>query len=150
MHSLTELTSRFARRMVARRKGYVLNVASAAAFLPSPYVAAYAATKSYVLHFSEALTYELRDTGVSVTTLYPGITPTEFNEVAGAKTPGLMALSILTAEDVARIGLRAMFARRRAVVPGWINRINAVMSHVMPRGLIVWITGRLLGAANGW
>ncbi len=150
MHSLTELTARFVRPMATRRKGYVLNVASAAAFLPSPYVAAYAATKAYVLHFSEALAYELRGTGVSITTVYPGITPTEFNEVAGAQTPRWLAASILSAEQVAAIGLRAMFARRRAVVPGWINTINAIFSRILPRGFIVWVTGRTLGAANGW
>lgn len=150
VHSLTELTARFARRMVARGRGYILNVASAAAFLPSPYVAAYAATKAYVLHLSEALSYELRGTGVSITTLYPGITPTEFNEVAGARTPGWLSVSILSARRVAEIGLDAMFARRRAVVPGWINWVNAVFSHILPRGFIVWITGRMLGAANGW
>jgi len=150
MHTLTELTARFARRMIPRGHGYVLNVASAAAFLPSPYVAAYAATKSYVLHLSEAIAYELDGTGVSVTTLYPGITPTEFNEVAGARTPRWLAVSVLGPDRVASIGLRAMFARRRAVIPGWINWMNAVFSHVLPRGLIVWVTGRLLGAANGW
>jgi short-subunit dehydrogenase len=148
--ALTELTQRFAKAMVARRRGYILNVASASAFLPTPYVAAYAATKAYVLAFSEALRYELRDTGVSLTTLYPGITTTEFNEVAHAKTPRLMDLSILTADAVARIGLRGMFARRRAVVPGVINKVNAVLSTVLPRGLIVYITGLLLGRANGW
>ncbi len=150
VHALTELTTRFARRMVTRGGGYILNVASAAAFLPSPYVAAYAATKAYVLHFSEALAYELQGTGVSVTTLYPGITPTEFNEVAGARTPGWLAVSILGADRVADIGVRAMFARRRAVVPGWINWMNAIFSHLLPRGFIVWVTGRTLGAANGW
>lgn len=148
--TLTHLTQLFAREMVARRKGYVLNVASAAAFLPSPYVSAYAATKAYVLSFSEALRYELRDTGVSLTTLYPGITTTEFNDVAHAKTPAAMNLSILSADAVARIGLRAMFNRKRAAVPGLINKLNAIFCTVLPRGFIVHVTGMLLGRANGW
>jgi short-subunit dehydrogenase len=148
--ALTELTQRFARAMAARGGGFVLNVSSASAFLPTPYVAAYAATKAYVLSFSEALRDELRGTGVSVTALYPGITTTEFNDVAHAKTPAVMGPSILSADAVAAVGLRAMFARRRAAVPGIINRVNAVLSTVLPRGLIVWITGRLLGRANGW
>ena len=70
VHSLTHLTRLFAREMQGR-DGYILNVASAAAFLPSPWVSSYAATKAYVRSFSEALRYELRSTGVSVTTLYP-------------------------------------------------------------------------------
>jgi short-subunit dehydrogenase len=150
VHALTHLTQLFARDMAKRGHGYVLNVASAAAFLPSPYVSAYAATKSYVLGFSEALRYELRDRGVSITTLYPGITTTEFNEVAHAKTPPAMNLSILSAAEVARIGARAMFARRRAVVPGLINKLNAFFSAVLPRGFVSFMAGTLLGRANGW
>ncbi len=148
--TLTHLTQLFAREMVARGSGYVLNVASAAAFLPSPYVSAYAATKAYVLSFSEALRFELRGTGVSITTLYPGITTTEFNDVAHAKTPAAMNLSILSSDAVARIGLRALFNRKRAVVPGLINKLNAIFCTVLPRGFIVHVTGLLLGRANGW
>jgi short-subunit dehydrogenase len=148
--ALTHLTQLFARDMAKRGNGYVLNVASAAAFLPSPYVSAYAATKSYVLGFSEALRFELRGTGVSVTTLYPGITTTEFNEVAHVKTPPAMNLSILSAAEVARIGARAMFARRRAIVPGLINKLNAFFSAVLPRGFVSFMAGTLLARANGW
>jgi short-subunit dehydrogenase len=147
---LTALTQGFARAMVKGGGGYILNVASAAAFLPSPYVSAYAATKAYVKNFSEALRFELRGTGVSVTTLYPGITTTEFNEVAHAKTPAIMEASVLSAEQVARAGLRAMYARRRALVPGLINKLNALFCELLPRGFIVYVTGRLLGRANGW
>lgn len=149
MHTLTHLTQLAARAMVARGGGYILNVASAAAFLPSPYVSAYAGTKAYVLNFSEALRYELRGTGVSVTTLYPGITTTEFNEVAHAKHPPMMNLSVLSAAQVAKAGLRAMFRRRRALVPGLINKLNAFFSQVAHRGLITATAGYLLKKANG-
>lgn len=149
MVSLTQLTGCFARAMLKRRHGYIMNVASAAAFLPSPYVSAYAATKAYVLAFSEALRFELIDTGVSLTTLYPGITTTEFNAVAGAKTPPWLNLSILSADQVARIGLGAMFARRRAIVPGIINKLNAFFSHFLPRGMVIWFAGKALAQANG-
>lgn len=145
---LTHLTQLYAADMVQAGSGYILQVASAAAFLPSPYVAAYAATKHYVMAFSEALRYELRSTGVSVTTLYPGITRTEFNAVAGARTPALMNLSILDADAVARIGLNAMFRRKRAIVPGFINKLNAFFSHVLHRGFIVSAAGRLMEQAN--
>jgi len=148
--SLTHLTQLFAREMARAGGGYILNVASAAAFLPSPFVGAYAATKAYVLSFSEALRFELRGTGVSLTTLYPGITTTEFNEVAHAKTPAVMNLSILSANTVARAGLRAMFARKRAMIPGFINKMNAFFCTVLPRGLVVYVTGKILGRANGW
>ncbi|MEZ4433737.1 MAG: SDR family oxidoreductase [bacterium] len=147
--TLTHLTRLFAHDMVEARHGYILQVSSAAAFLPSPYVAAYAATKHYVKAFSEAIRYELRHTGVSVTTLYPGITRTEFNTVAGARTPPLMNLSVLDAATVARVGLRAMRRRRRAVVPGLINKLNAIFSEALHRGFITRTAGRLLEDANG-
>ncbi len=148
MHTLTHLTQLCARDMVSRKQGYILNVASAAAFLPSPYVSAYAGTKAYVLGFSEAIRYELKDSGVSVTTLYPGITTTEFNDVAEAKHPPMMNMSILSAEQVARIGLRAMFNRRRSIVPGFINKMNAFFSQVFHRGTITAVAGSLLKKAN--
>lgn len=148
MHTLTEITQLFARAMVTRKQGYILQVASAAAFLPSPYVSAYAATKAYVLSFSEALRYELKDTGVSITTLYPGITTTEFNAVAHAKTPPMMNMSILSAEKVAQIGVKAMFRRRRARIPGRINNINALIGKLIPRGWIIAIAGSLMRKAN--
>jgi short-subunit dehydrogenase len=148
MTSLTHLTQLFARDMVTAKGGHILQVASAAAFLPTPYVAAYAATKSYVLAFSEALRFELRGTGVSLTTLYPGITTTEFNEHAEAKTPSAMALSILSAHQVADIAVEAMLAGRRAIVPGWINKINAFFSSVLPRGLVIFFAGLLMKKAN--
>jgi uncharacterized protein len=148
MTTLTELTSRFAADMVRAKRGYILQVASMAALLPSPQVAAYAATKAYVLSFSEALAFELRGSGVSVTTLYPGITTTEFNETAEAHSPALMNLSILSARKVADAGVTGMFRRRRAVVPGWINKLSAFFIGVLPRGMIVAITGRLMEGAN--
>lgn len=146
--ALTELTLLFGSDMARRGRGHILNVASAAAFLPSPYVSAYAATKAYVLSFSEAIRFELANAGVVVTTLYPGITTTEFNAVANASTPKAMDLSILGPADVARIGLNGLFAGRRSVVPGVINKLNAFLSQVLHRGLITWFAGRLLAAAN--
>lgn len=146
--TLTELTQCFARPMVAARRGRIMQVASVAAFLPSPYVSAYAATKHYVKAFGEALRFELRRTGVTVTTLYPGITRTEFNAVADAKTPPLMNLSILSAAAVAEAGVKGMLAGRRAVVPGVINKLNAFFSEVFHRGFITHAAGRLLEDAN--
>lgn len=148
MLTLTHLTQLCARDMVARGNGYILNVASAAAFLPSPYVSAYSGTKAYVLNFSEGLRFELRGTGVSVTTLYPGVTTTEFNDVAEVQHPPMMNASVLTAAQVARIGLRAMFRRRRSIVPGFINKMNAFFSQAFHRGVVTWAAGSLLKKAN--
>ena len=146
--TLTQLTLLFGKQMKAGEGGYILQVASASAFLPTPYVASYAATKAYVLSFSEALTFEFRHSGVSVTTLYPGITRTEFNAHADAKSPAFMNPSILSAEQVARIGLRAMFSRRRAIVPGLINKLTSWINGVFHRGFILFTAGVAMKKAN--
>lgn len=148
MHSLTSLCQLFGRRMAQNGGGHILNVASMAAFVPSPFLSAYAASKSYVMSFGEALRFELKGTGVSLTTLYPGITTTEFNEVAHASTPGMMDASILSAEKVARVGLKAMFKRRRAVIPGKINNVVAFFGKLSPRGMLINMTGKLMAKAN--
>ena len=146
--TLLHLTALFGRAMAASGGGYVLQVASSVALVPSPFVSAYAGSKAAVMAFAEAARFELRPAGVSMTTIYPGITTTEFNAVANAKTPALMRWSILSADDVARIGLKAMFSRRRAVVPGLINKVNAALSQVVPRGFIIHVAGWLMGRAN--
>ncbi len=150
MYTLTAMTQLYAKDMLAAGSGRIMNVASAAAFLPSPYVASYAATKSYVGSFTEALRYEMKGSGVSVTAFYPGITTTEFNAVADAKTPKAMDMSILSAQAVAKIGLKAMFKGKRAKVPGFINQVNAFLSTRMPRGFITSMAGSMLKKANGW
>lgn len=148
IHSLTLLCRLFGEEMQKEKKGHILNVASASAFLPSAYVAAYAATKAYVFSFSEALWYEMKPLGVSVTTLYPGITETEFYAAGHTKPPPIMKFSILSASRVANIGLRAMFNRKRSIVPGLINKINAFLCHVLPRAWVIRSAGFLLKKAN--
>lgn len=149
MDALVFLCREFTPAMLERKHGYILNVASASAFLPSPYVSAYAASQAFVGQFSEALRFELSGTGVIVSTLYPGVTKTEFNDVAGAKHPPLMEASVLTAEQVATIGLKGMFRGKRSIVPGIINKINAFFSQVFHRGFITYMAGTLLKKANG-
>ena len=100
-----------------RRRGGILNVASVAAFLPGPNMAVYYATKAYVVSFSEALHWELRDR-VRVTVLCPGPVPTEFQAragFAGDPNPDLLTQS---ADQVAEAGYRALQQGRRRVVPG--------------------------------
>lgn len=146
--SLTHLTQLFAKDMVQKGNGYILQVASLAAFVPSPYVSAYGATKAYVRSFSEAVRFELKGTGVSLSTIYPGITTTEFNEVADGNTPPAMNMSILSAEAVAKVAVRAMFKRKRGVIPGAINKIVTFFGNLMPRGMLVNSAGNMMKKAN--
>jgi uncharacterized protein len=130
-----QLTRLVAASMTARGHGYILQVASVAAYQPTPLYAAYAGAKSFVLSFSEALAYELRGSGVSCTTLCPGITQTEFFDAAAQPPTLYQRLMMMDARDVACLGLRAMLARRRVVVPGWLNKLGVWFSRFSPRTL---------------
>ncbi len=132
MLTLTYMTKLFARDMVKRGNGYILQVASVGAYQPSPLYAAYSATKSYVRSFSQALNYELRDTGVSCTVLSPGVTATEFLKVSGQKLLWAHKATMMTAAEVAHSGIRAMLNRRYSLVPGWINWIATLITFVTP------------------
>lgn len=135
--ALTELTKRLLPGMRARGSGYVLNVASTAAFQPGPFMAVYFATKAYVLSFSEAINEELRGTGVSVTTLCPGPTESEFFDAAAVQSKGLTGQKLPSSRDVAAFGLEAMFARRRTVVHGARNRFLVQLQRFVPRGMVI-------------
>lgn len=133
--ALTHLTKLFARDMVARGFGYILQVASIGAYQPSPTYASYSAAKSYVLNFGEALNYELRGTGVSCTVLSPGITATEFLEVSGQDASLYQRLVMMQSKDVTRIGIEAMLKRKPSVVPGVLNKLTIQSNRLMPRRL---------------
>src|SRR5215471_10084276 len=140
--ALTELTRSLLPGMVARRRGKVMLVASTAGFQPGPRMAVYSATKAYVLSLGEALAYELRGTGVTVTTLCPGATATEFFKVAGSNEAVLKPA--MSASEVARIGYRAMRAGRRVAITGILNRILAVGGRYGPHSITLPATAALM------
>lgn len=143
--SLTEMTWRFARAMRARKTGYILNVASIGAYLPTPFYAAYAAGKAYVRNFTEAVAFELQGDGVRVCCLCPGATETEFMEVAGHALASWQKKFLMSAERCARIGLRALFGGRRNIVSGWLNAIMMFATRLVPRSAATWIAANLMG-----
>lgn len=132
------LTGAFLPAMLHRGAGAILNVASTAAFQPLPYQATYAATKAFVLAFSEAVHTDLKGTGVSCTALCPGPTRTEFVEVAGMEgfdnTPDLFWQS---AAEVAREGIAGMLAGRRTVLPGLTIKVTANAGRLAPRSVLL-------------
>jgi short-subunit dehydrogenase len=141
-HALTHLTGVLLPDMIARRFGRILNVASTAGFQPLPRLAVYAATKSYVMSYSDALSAELAGTGVTVTCLCPGPTETAFASVAGMSGMRVFRYAA-TAEIVAREGLKAMFAGRRRHVVGSLNRLGTLAARLLPQRLVLK-TGKLL------
>jgi uncharacterized protein len=108
-------------------------------------MALYAASKAFVRNFSEGLHDELRGR-TAVTCICPGGTKTEFHAVAGAGNYGWLAnMSMMTAEEVARISVRAMLAGKRTVIPGFMNKLSCFGVRLVPRRLASWMAGRVLG-----
>lgn len=143
--ALTDLTHLYLQNMLARGSGKILNLASTAAFQPGPYMAAYYASKAYVLHLSEALSRELKGTGITVTALCPGPTHSEFQKRAGMADMKLFTATSMAARPVAELGYRAMQAGRTLVIAGWFNGFLAFMTRLSPRILLTWIMERLQG-----
>ncbi len=143
VEALTSLTRRFAPAMAARGGGRILNVASTAAFVPGPGMAVYYATKAYVLSFSEALAEELRGSGVTVTCLCPGPTPTGFQARIGAGPSSRLGMAEVAPERVARVGIDGALRGRRLVVPGLVNHLTPLLPRFLPRSwvpkLVAWV-----------
>jgi short-subunit dehydrogenase len=144
MVTLTQLARLFVEDMVARGSGYILNVASIAAFQPGPLMAVYYASKAYVLSLSEALAEELNEEGVSVTALCPGPTDTDFVERADMEKSKLFdRLAVMEASDVAEAGYRGMLAGKSLVIPGAANKLLAQSVRFSPRRLTAKIARKL-------
>lgn len=142
--TLTEVTHRFVVPMLARGRGWVLNVASIGAYMPVPDYATYGAGKAYVRNFSEALAHELRHSPVRVCCLCPGGTATEFMSVAGQELPAALKFTLMSAERCARIGLNALFSGRRNIVAGWFNSFGMWLLRFTPRWLLVRIAALVM------
>jgi short-subunit dehydrogenase len=130
----------------ATGRRYILNVGSMVAWQAIPHFASYGASKVFVRNFSESLYYELRDRDIGVTCLCPGGTRTEFHALAGAGDYGRLArAAMLDAAPVAELGVRAMLAGKKTVVPGVLNRLSCFFTSLLPRGLASRSAARVLG-----
>jgi short-subunit dehydrogenase len=147
--ALVELSHLFLQGMRQRKSGSIINVASLAAFQPMPYLSMYAATKAFVLSFSEALWAENKDLGICVLCLCPG--PTESDFAAVAEFPKDRAsssgLKLVPAAEVVRDALKALDQNESNVVTGGIpNQIMANIHRLMPRELVVKSVEKVFGA----
>ncbi|KGN00635.1 short-chain dehydrogenase [Clostridium novyi A str. 4570] len=126
--TLTVLTKLFSSDMIKRGCGRILNVASTGAYQPGPYTAVYYATKAYVLSLSEALRIELKNYGISVSTLCPGSTKTQFSKRAGKDDINVA----MSAKRVAEIAYKGLLKNKRIIVPGFNNKLAILLSKISP------------------
>lgn len=134
--SLLQMNKLFVPLMVARHYGYVMNVASLAAFMPGPVMANYYASKAYVLSLSEAMHEELKQDGIKVTALCPGPVRTNFQERAQLQKTDTAKSFIMEAKKVADAGYLGLFRGKAIVVPGTFEKMVPVITKLLPRCLV--------------
>jgi short-subunit dehydrogenase len=145
--AVVSLTHLYLPAMVERRSGYVMIVASTAAFQPVPYISTYAATKGFDLLFAEGIAEEVRRHGVNVCALCPGSTASEFFEVANQPSH-LAGRTKETAEKVARVGLQALAAGRPQVISGTRNWLAVESQRLAPRSLVTRVAARMFAPSE--
>ncbi|WP_068783559.1 SDR family NAD(P)-dependent oxidoreductase [Paenibacillus phocaensis] len=142
--SLTELTHKFIGSMIKRNEGVIINVSSMTAFQPAPYMAAYGATKAYVLSFTEALWAEYRDSGLRIVALCPGETKSSFHAVSGSTNLKSKRMEPI---DVVNAAFRAVEKDRGYIIAGKNNYLMAQLPRFLPRSVVVKFARRLFQSA---
>jgi uncharacterized protein len=128
--TLVDLCHIFLPQMLERKSGSIINLSSVVGFQPVPYMTVYAASKAFVLSFSEGLWAEYADQGIRVLALCPGATATSFHEVAGQPIPD----RISTPKEVVKAGLKALERQQSYVIPGWMNFfLSGIVPRLLPR-----------------
>jgi hypothetical protein len=139
MHVPVALTHLLLPILKKQDKSFIMNIASGAAYQAVPGLNVYAATKSFLLSFSRAMNYELRNTTVSVTAVCPGATETDFANranVTGAKAKKMAEKFNMQPAEVAKIAINGMFASKIEVVPGFVNKLAVLLAWILPKYLL--------------
>ena len=135
--SLTELTRLFVPQMTERKSGRILNVASIASFMPGPKMSVYYASKAFVRSFTEALSVELKKSGVTVTALCPGPVATDFWETAEAGSSKIFkSLIFADSKYIARYGYKKLMKGKVLAIPGTTIQAFAFLTKILPRSLV--------------
>lgn len=142
--ALTELTTALLPALVESGRGGILQVASMVGFYPSPFMSAYAASKAYVLSFTEALSVELKKTPLRLTALCPGHVPTGFQKAAGFGEEAMTLPGSLSAERTVALALGAYDRRKLVFVPGVVNWLGAALMRLLPRRWVARIAASTL------
>jgi len=143
IRGLVDLTGRLLPVLKARG-GAILNVASTAAFQPTPYMATYGASKAFVLHWSLALNEELRGTGVRSLAVCPGPTTTNFSQRAGLQSGSVSPALSMTSEEVVELALSALGSGRSQLVTGWKNKVTAFVGSKLPKPFVARAAAKVL------
>jgi uncharacterized protein len=134
--TLVDLCHIFIPQMLERKSGSIINLSSVVGFQPIPYMTVYAASKAFVLSFSEGLWAEYGDRGIRVLALCPGATATSFHEVAGQPVPD----RISTPQEVVVAGLKALERQQSYVIPGWMNFfLSGIVPRLLPRKMTAMV-----------
>ncbi|MFT4032040.1 MAG: SDR family oxidoreductase [Siphonobacter sp.] len=145
VRTVVELTYAFLPILKQRKKGYILNVCSTTAYQTVPYMTVYAASKAFILSFNRGLRHELRRSTVSLTTLSPGSTDTDFVNRAGmSESLKQTAAKVhMDPKIVAREAVKALFKGRAEVIPGFVNQVGAFLPRIVPMRWIERIVGNI-------
>jgi uncharacterized protein len=143
VRALTELTHGLLPAMIRNKSGRILNVGSTAGDQPGPFMAVYYASKAYVNSFSEALNYELKGTGVTVTLSCPGPTFTEFPQVAGVENKRFFEMNAMPCDVVARQAYRAMMNGTRRITHGTRNKVGSQINRLAPKSTALRVVALL-------
>jgi uncharacterized protein len=143
IRALVALTHLFAAPMRARGFGRICNVASTAGFQAGPFMATYYASKAFVISFSEAIAYELKGTGVTVTCHCPSATATEFASRAGNDKSALFASGVARADEVAAHAYKATMRGDTLAIPGVMNWLKMESLRIAPRAMVRGVTAKL-------
>ncbi len=145
MFFVTDMMKLFLPSMLDNKQGQILNIGSTGSYISCPYDAVYAATKSYILSVSKGIGAELKGTGVTITTLCPGSTKTEFAAKAGMEDTLLFKLFVMMPERVADIGYKALMKGKKVAVAGIYNKMLVASSFILPLGLVDYLSRIMLG-----
>ncbi|HEY9117511.1 MAG TPA: SDR family oxidoreductase [Roseivirga sp.] len=138
----TDLIKRYLPEMIQRGKGFILNNASVAAFVPGPLMSTYHASKAYLLNFSQALANEVKSDGVNVAVLCPGMTKTNFAKANGNENPNIK-FNIADAKSVAQFGFDGLMTGKVVLVPGIWNKLSAFLPRLLSRKRVATMVGNI-------
>lgn len=130
---LTKLTKYFLPKIIECKNGGILNVASTAAFCSGPRMAAYYASKAYVLNLTEAIYEECKDSGIRISCLCPGPVKTTFQDKAGIKKSESAKKYLMDAEEVAKVSYKDFKKGKLIIIPGMKNKLLVIGNKLLPR-----------------